>query len=68
MKQEIMQELKFYTTNPQAETYKEKIDEYREKGISYDDAFRIIASKENPNLLLDDQTKAKQEAPSKQLN
>ena len=63
-----MEELRFYNSNPVAEQFKDQIDVYKEKGLSYEEAFRLTASKENPQLLLDQQSKAQNDAPSKILD
>lgn len=68
IKEDIMQELKFYTSYPEAEQFKEKINEYKSKWLSYEDSFKLVASKENPQVLIDQQTKAKQEISSKTLD
>lgn len=40
----LMAEDKFYTANPEAEAYKDKIEEYQSKGLSLEDAY-FLASK-----------------------
>ena len=67
IKQEIMQEVSFYTNNPKASAFKDSISEYVEKWLTHDEAYRLVASKEDPSLLIDSQTKAKQDAPKKEL-
>ena len=67
IKQEIMAEVSFYTSNPNADQFKEKINVYVEKWLTHDEAYRLVASTENPSLLIDQQTKAKQAAPWKEL-
>ena len=67
LKKEIMEEVKFFTKHPEAETVKEWMQEYLEKGLSYDDAYKLAASKTDPSLLIDQQTKAKAESGQKEL-
>ena len=67
LKQEIMEEIKFFTKHPEAETVKEWMQEYLEKWLSYDDAYKLAASKNDPSLLIDSQTQAKAESGQKDL-
>lgn len=67
IKKEIMEEVSFYTNNPNANQFKDWISEYVDKWLTHDEAYRLVASKEDPSLLIDQQTKAKLEAPAKEL-
>lgn len=63
----IMQKVEFYTTNPAAKELKAEIDTYMETWLSIEQAFKLAAAEKDPSLLIDQQTKAKQEAPNKVL-
>lgn len=61
LRKSIVEEVGFYSSTPTAQQYKEKIDEYVARGLSYEDSYQLVASKENPSLLIDQQTKNKTE-------
>lgn len=59
LRSSIMEEVEFFVSTPQAKEFKDSIKDYTSKWLSYDDAYRLVASKENPSLLIDQQTKNK---------
>ena len=45
----IMAEEKFYDKNPEAESYRDKIESYQQKGLSLEEAY-ILASKQDKQI------------------
>lgn len=50
---------KFFESNPVAKEYESEIEKYKEKGLSYDEAFKLYAAQTNPTLLMDEQYRNK---------
>jgi hypothetical protein len=50
---------KFFESNPVAKEYEAEIEKYKEKGLSYDEAFKLYAAQTNPTLLMDEQFRNK---------
>ena len=67
LESKIMQKVEFYTTHPAAKDLKADIDSYMEAWLDIEKAYKLAAAEKDPSLLIDSQTKAKQEAPKKEL-
>lgn len=63
----IMQKVEFYQSHPEARELKADIDGYVSEGMDINRAFKLAAADKNPSLLIDQQTKAQEEAKQKEL-
>lgn len=68
LKKQLREEISFYAKNPEAEKFEEAIDEYRDKWLTLDEAYKLAAAKEDPSLLISSQQKAKAEVANKDLD
>lgn len=56
LKQSIIEEVKFFNTHPEASEFEADIKSFvNDKGLTYEQAYKLVASDKNPTLLVDQQ-------------